>query len=198
VEVPVLSRALSITAVSVLAAAGAAAPAAADSFDGSDLDRGGQGLGVRVHTVDLDPLNDSGVEGHAVLIQRGDQLRAIVVARGLTPGQVHPQHIHGLEGDTEAVCPPESAQDDLEGLPEEAEDPDEFLALEEGLPFYGPILQPLEPFPVANRAGVVTYSETFTVEGDLEDLTDEHVVLHGMFLGDQYAATLPVACGPID
>ena len=201
-----IRRTLPIAALSLLTAVGLAAPAAAAPPDhrGHDRgnqgkhDRGNQGKGAQVHQVDLDALNNSGVEGKAVLILRGDQLRVHITARGLTPGMVHPQHIHGLSGDTNAVCPPESAQDNIAGLPEEAEEPDEFIALEEGLPFYGPILQPLTPFPTANPAGVVTYTRSFTVDGDLTDLSDEAIVLHGRFLDGTYVATLPVACGEID
>lgn len=154
--------------------------------------------GAHVYRVDLDSLNDSGVEGHAILILRGDTLRVVIQATGLEVGMVHPQHIHGLSGDTNAVCPSEDARDDLAGLPEEAANPDEFISLEEGAPFYGPVLLSLTPFPVANAAGVVTYSQTFQVDGDLLDLSDEVIVLHGMTLEGGYAATLPVACGEID
>lgn len=192
-----LRSALTFAAATALAAATAAPAAAAPPHD-RDPDRGARGQGAQVHHVDLDALNDSGVDGKAVLVLRGDQLRVVIRAKGLTPGMVHPQHIHGLSGGTEGVCPPMSAQDDLEGLPEEAADPDEFISLEEGAPFYGPVLQSLTPLPTANAAGVVTYSQSFTVDGDLMDLSDEVVVLHGRFLGDQYAATLPVACGAID
>ena len=153
---------------------------------------------VEVHRVTLEELNGSGVTGTAILIQRDTEVRAIVIARGLEPGQVHPQHIHGLSGNTNGTCPPPSAADDRTGLPEEAADPDEFISLEDGAPFYGPVLLPLTPFPTANRAGVVFYDRTFQVSGDLEDLDDEVVVLHGMTLAGGYAATLPVACGEID
>ncbi len=153
--------------------------------------------GVHVYRVDLDPLNNSGVEGQAILIQRGNTLRVIIRAKGLEPGQLHPQHIHGLDGSTNAVCPPPDAADNIAGLPEEASDPDEFISLEEGVPFYGPVLLSLTPFPTANPAGVVTYSQSFQVDGDLLDLTDEEIVLHGMTLSEGYAASLPVACGQI-
>ena len=192
-----LRTALSLAAATALAVTTAAPATAAPRHD-RDGDRGSQGRGAQVHQVDLDALNDSGVDGKATLILRGDQLRVVIRAKGLTPGQVHPQHIHGLSGGTNGVCPPESAPDHLEGLPEEAMDPDDFISLEEGAPFYGPVLQSLTPFPTANRSGVVTYSQSFTVDGDLLDLSDEVIVLHGRFLGEQYAATLPVACGEID
>lgn len=154
--------------------------------------------GPAVHVVDLQPLNDSGVGGKAILVRRDDELRVVIVARGLEPGMSHAQHIHGLDRGEDAVCPPSEAADSIDGQPEEASDPDEFISLEEGLPFYGEVLLPLTPFPDASRAGVVTYNEAFAVSGDLLDLTDEAVVLHGMTLDGGYAGSLPVACGAID
>ena len=189
---------LPIAALSLFTAVGLAAPAAAAPPEHRGHDRGDQGQGAQVYQVDLDALNSSGVEGKAVLVLRGDHLRVHITARGLTPGMVHPQHIHGLDGSTNAVCPPESAQDDIMGLPEEAAMPDELISLEEGAPFYGGVKLSLTPFPTANKAGVVTYTQSFMVDGDLLDLSDEAVVLHGQFVDGTYVATLPVACGEID
>lgn len=122
----------------------------------------------------------------------------IIRAKGLEAGKPHPQHIHGLSGDTEGTCPPPTAADDRPGLPQQAANPDDVISLEEGAPFHGPVLLPLNPFPVANKAGVVTYTQTFSeISGDLADLRDEVVVLHGMTLPGGDAATLPVACGAI-
>lgn len=192
-------RTLSVLAAVGLATAASAAPAVAHG--GDEHDRGApapKGKGAQVQVVDLDSLNDSGVDGRAVLILRGDELRVNITARGLEGGAVHPQHIHGLAGDEEAVCPPATAADNVMGLPEEAENPDELISLEEGLPFYGGVLQPLTPFPTANRGEVITYTGTFDVDGDLLDLSDEVIVLHGMTVDGTYVATLPVACGAID
>ena len=191
-------RILSVLAAASLATAASAAPAVAHGGDGDDLGASAaKGKGAQVQVVDLDALNGSGVAGRAVLVLRGDELRVNITARGLEAGALHPQHIHGLMGSEEAVCPPPSAADDLAGLPEEADDPDEFISLEEGAPFYGPILLPLTPFPTANKAGVTTYSQSFEVDGDLLDLSDEVIVLHGMTIDGTYVATLPVACGNI-
>lgn len=192
-------RTLSVLAAVGLATAATAAPAVAHG--GDERDRGAsasKGKGAQVEVVDLDALNDSGVDGRAVLILRGDELRVHITAKGLEPGEVHPQHIHGLMGDENAVCPPADADDNIMGVPEEADDPDQFISLEEGAPFYGGILLALTPFPAANPAGVVTYTQTFDVDGDLLDLSDEVIVLHGMTIDGTYVATLPVACGEID
>lgn len=158
-------------------------------------------LGLNVKLVRLDPLNDSGVHGTAILIQRHDRLRVIVVARGLEPGQPHPQHIHGLAGDTNATCPSADAADDIAGDPPEAANPDDVISFAEGLPFFGPVLVDLQrrngQYPTANRAGVVAYTRSFAVSGDAEDLDDESIVLHGLMLPGGYAATVPVACAEI-
>jgi len=191
-------RTLSVLVAAGLATVASAAPAVA--HDGNGPERGAsasQGKGAQVQVVDLDALNGSGVDGRAVLVLRGDQLRVQITARGLEAGALHPQHIHGLMGSDEAVCPPPAAADDLAGLPEEAEDPDQFISVEEGAPFYGPILLPLTPFPTAGTSGVTTYTQTFEVDGDLLDLSDEVIVLHGMTVDGTYVATLPVACGAI-
>lgn len=192
-------RILSVLAAAGLATAASAAPAVAHGGDGSERGASAsQGKGAQVQVVDLDAMNGSGVDGRAVLILRGDELRVNITARGLEAGALHPQHIHGLMGSEQAVCPPPSAADNLPGLPEEADDPDQFISLEEGAPFYGPILLPLTPFPTASKGGVTTYSQTFEVDGDLLDLSDETIVLHGMTVDGTYVATLPVACGAID
>lgn len=193
-------RAFTMMAAAGLATATVASAAPAFAHGGDGHQRGAsasRGAGAQVQVVDLDALNGSGVDGRAVLILRGDELRVNITARGLEAGEVHPQHIHGFEGGEEAVCPPPGAADSRAGLPEQADNPDQFISLEEGAPFYGGILLALTPFPTANSGGVVTYTESFEVDGDLLDLSDEVIVLHGMTIDGTYVATLPVACGEI-
>lgn len=135
--------------------------------------------------MDLDPLNESGVEGKAILVQRDGRLRVTLIARGVVPGMLHPQHIHGLDGSENATCP----------TAEDAGD-DGVLTLVDGLPAYGPVLLKLTPFPMAPH-GVINYHQTFEVDGDLADLSDEAIVVHGGFVDGEYVPTLPVACGEI-
>ncbi|CAN5144881.1 hypothetical protein BH24ACT10_BH24ACT10_09740 [soil metagenome] len=142
--------------------------------------------GAEVHQVRLTELNDSGVTGKAVLVLKDGTLRVKLHARDLVPDMLHPQHIHGLAGSTNATCPPPSAAGD-----------DGILTLGDGLPFYGPVLLPLTPFPMADN-GKINYHETFSVDGDLADLSDEAIVVHGGYVDGEYVATLPVACGEID
>lgn len=176
-----MSRRLLAFALALPFAAAAVAPAAAANRGEAPA----ASRGAEVYHVDLDPLNESGVDGKAVLVQRDGMLRVQIHARGLVPDTLHLQHIHGEES-SNAVCPPPSAAGD-----------DGVLTIGEGLPFYGPVLQPLTPFPMAEN-GMVNYHETFEVDGDLLDLSDEVIVLHGAFVDGEYVATLPVACGEID
>ena len=174
-------RMLALALALPLAAVSAAAPAAAHN----DRATPEQSQGADVYQVQLTELNDSGVTGSAVLVVRDGTVRVQLKARGLVPDSLHPQHIHGLEGSTNATCPPPSAAGD-----------DGVLTLVDGLPFYGPVLQPLTPFPMAEK-GMINYHETFEVDGDLLDLSDEAIVVHGGFVDGTYVATLPVACGEI-
>lgn len=158
-----------------------------------------------VYTADLDALNDSGANGHATLILRGDQLTVRVNVSGVEPRLPHLQHIHGFDGTAESQCPPPSADTDDDGL----------VSVGEGAVFYGPVFvktlsttgaqEPLnlDIAPVANRGGSYSYSYTFTVDGDAADVADESIVVHGLDLdGDgSYSsfmeASLPVLCGEI-
>ncbi|WP_296622194.1 hypothetical protein, partial [Marivirga sp.] len=129
----------------------------------------------------------SGVMGTAELWLDGDQLTVTIQASGLEPDMLHPQHIHGFTANNaNATCPPMSADSDGDGL----------IELGEGLPFYGPVLLPLMPFPMAEN-GTIDYTETFTVEGDVLPIQNNSIVLHGMTVDGLYVATLPVACGAI-
>ena len=173
-------RALSV-AVALPLAAAVSAPANAGNHAGT----AGAGRAAEVYHVDLDALNDSGVEGKAVLVLRDGTLRVHLHARGLVPAMLHPQHVHGF-ATAEATCPPDSAAGD-----------DDVLSFAEGLPFYGPVVLGLAPFPTADK-GKISYHETFDVEGDLLDLSDEVVIVHGGFVDGEYVPSLPVACGELD
>ncbi|WP_225753934.1 hypothetical protein [Actinotalea sp. Marseille-Q4924] len=177
-----MSRRSLALAMSLPLVAAVAAPAAAGHHgEAPEASRG-----AVVHQVELHALNDSGVQGKAVLVQRDGVLRVHLTARGLEPDMLHPQHIHGLPGSAEATCPPASAAGD-----------DGVLTLVEGLPYYGGVLVDLAPYTTAPQ-GHINYHRTFEVTGDVADLTDEAIVVHGAFVDGQYVASLPVACGTID
>lgn len=168
------------------------------------------------YVADLSPLNShvtGPVEGQARFKLKGDELRAMLVARGLDPSIVHIQHIHGG-----ASCPDMS--DDTNG--------DGFVDVIEGLPDYGPILVNLDStlsvfgsthhsgtFDEATPGGTVSYKAMTSLAGLEAELGEDlnlgtrHVVVHGVdpstmlpdtvqSLGDIPAhLTLPVACGEI-
>jgi hypothetical protein len=142
---------------------------------------------------------------------KADDFRITVRARGVTPGTLHPQHIHaGMQ------CP--TMADDANH--------DGFVDVIEGLPKYGPILVSLDSdlndfgmsldFPTADDRGTYRYRETASMSA-LEDgimgpldVDTRHVVIHGVDpstpLPDTVAslpglpawATLPVGCGEIE
>lgn len=180
------TRAISLSLALGLGIAALGAGPAYASGSNDMPDRGGTSQGAQVYRVDLNELNSSGVEGRAILVLKGDTLKVKIRAKGLVPNALHPQHIHGQDGNVNATCPPASAAG-----------PDGILDLADGLPSYGPVLLPLEAFPTAEN-GTINYKATFTVNGDLLDLSDEAIVLHGGFVGSEYVASLPVSCGEIN
>ncbi len=120
-------------------------------------------------------------------------------------GKVHPQHIHGFDdARVNSVCPSPAAADDIANSPEQADDPDRFISVEEGLPSYGKIQLSLQPFPTPTGT---SYSFTQTYSGkDLaglqpinKTLQNRVIVVHGDTVDNgTYVPTLPIACGQIE
>lgn len=123
----------------------------------------------------LTPANNSGVLGLARTTLDGATLTVDVVASGLTPGQVHPLHLHGfLDDRTERLA---VAADDTDG--------DGFVETDEGEVAYGPVLAGLTAsgdaifglqtsldFPVAAPDGTLRFSQTYTLDAvDAGDAT---------------------------
>ncbi len=169
-------------------------------------------LDADIYYSDLSSLNDSGANGFASIIHMDNKLSVKIWADGLEPNMVHPQHIHGLESDANATCPPSPGE---AGFAEADTNGDGVIDLVEGLPFYGPVLlelyEPIDEFPVANANGEIHFERTFTLgetefeeEGavptweELAPLMNRTIVLHGLTFGGEYVATLPVACGQIE
>ena len=157
---------------------------------------------ARFFKAKLGPLNNSGVTGEAIFVYMEDgRFQASVEARNLVPNMTHPQHIHGFGFESEdpenAVCPPMSAAGE-----------DGLLTLGDGLPFYGPVLIPLDNeliplsadnFPEANSHGQLNYLEYTKLNTLVQAineatngvqtrkniaLTKRTVVLHGAFVKD--------------
>lgn len=130
-------------------------------------------------------------------------------ASGLTPGMLHPGHIHGLfvGGPQTSGDPPAAADSFSPNVADDDTDGDGFVEVLEGLPRYGNILLPLTNvpdvandgnanFPIADALGNIDYDVTFdlNVSNNFEDplnpdlvldrddifpLTFREIVLHG-------------------
>jgi len=168
---------------------------------------GGLFGGLQVFTTDFTALNNSGVDGQALLFldARSQTLTVHIEAEGLEPGQVHVQHIHGFDSDTDARTPTLAQDDDRDG----------FVELAEGLDTYGPIqlnltLNPENSvhdhgtgghdhtsaamFPTADENGMLRYTETFHFDASdanaqaifagITPLQAKEIVLHGLTLQD--------------
>ena len=169
--------------------------------------------------ADLEPLNRSGADGHAILHKEGGKLDARIYTTDMAPNLPHAQHIHGFK-QAVSECPTlaDSGRDNL-------------ITTAEGLPDYGPIQVSLTTrgdtspasalavsrFPVANRAGFVGYERTFSVPDSVRrNLGKMAIVQHGVDLNHNgrydfksagkseldpslpQEATIPANCGVID
>ena len=170
--------------------------------------------------ADLNPLNRSGAEGHAILKKEGNKkVDTEIHTKGLAPKLPHAQHIHGFKKAV-SECPTLA----LSGR-------DNLITTAEGLPSYGPIQVSLttkgdtspesalavDRFPVANAKGSVEYERTFSVPANVaKNLGKKAIVQHGVDLNDNgkydfkaagkseldpslpQEATIPATCGVIN
>ncbi len=76
--------------------------------------------GSRAFTVDLHPLNNSGVSGTATLSLDGGELTVTIDATGLEPDKTHAQHIHGNPPGrgvpSNSTCPTAAADANGDGI----------------------------------------------------------------------------------
>jgi hypothetical protein len=169
--------------------------------------------------AELNPLNHSGAEGHAILEKEGtNKLETEIHSHGLAPKLPHAQHIHGFK-QAVSECPTLAASGG-----------DNLITSVEGLPSYGPIQVSLtrgdtspksalavDRFPVANAKGSVHYERTFSVSANVaKNVGKMAIVQHGVDLNDNgrydfkaagkseldpslpQEATLPATCGVIN
>jgi hypothetical protein len=169
--------------------------------------------------ADLEPLNRSGADGHAILHKEGGKLDARIYTTDMAPKLPHAQHIHGFK-QAVSECPTlaDSGRDNL-------------ITTAEGLPDYGPIQVSLTTrgdtspasalavsrFPVADRAGFMDYERTFSVPDSVRrNLGKMAIVQHGVDLNHNgrydfksagaseldpslpQEATIPANCGVIN
>ena len=169
--------------------------------------------------AELNPLNRSGAQGHAVLHKEGGKLDTRIFSTDMAPKLPHAQHIHGM-AQAISECPTLAASGR-----------DNLITTAEGLPSYGPIQVSLttkgdtspqsalavERFPVANAKGFVHYQRTFSVPSKVaKNLGKFAIVQHGVDLNHNgrydfksagkseldpslpQEATLPATCGVIN
>src|SRR5215208_8442577 len=132
------------------------------------------------YKAELNPLNRSGAEGHAILEKEGaKEIETEIHTKGLAPKLPHAQHIHGFKKAL-SECPTlaDSGRDNL-------------ITTVEGLPSYGPIQVSLttrgdtspksalavDRFPVANAKGTVEYERTFSVPANVAKNLGKKVIV---------------------
>ena len=174
--------------------------------------------GLHVYATQFTALNNSGVDGYALLFayESNQTLTVHIRAEGLEPGQVHAQHIHGFADDTDSKSPTIAQDDDRDG----------FVELGEGLATYGPIqlnltLNPEDSqhdhgtpghdhtgaamFPTVDATGVLDYTETFrfdrsdpNAQAIFDGITPfeaKEIVLHGLTLREGQGRDAPDVMG---
>jgi len=187
-------------------AAAVAAPLALTAAAPAVADRPSQaGPQTQTYTAKLSSLNGSGASGTATLRLERNRLTVRIDAVNVEAGKVHPQHIHGFDdARTNSVCPSTDAADDIAKSPKQAGDPDRYISVAEGMPAYGKIQLPLQPFP---KPKTTSYTFTQTYSGkDLaglqpteKTLQNRAIVVHGDTLDNgTYLPTLPIACGQVE
>src|ERR671910_1831806 len=201
-----LAVAMSLSLVSV---------AFANGGDRDDRDEHGEH-----YKAELNPLNRSGAEGHAMLEKEGNKkVETEIHTKGLAPKLPHAQHIHGFKKAV-SECPTLAASGS-----------DNLITTVEGVPSYGPIQVSLtttgdtspnsglavDRFPVANAKGTVEYERTLMVSANVaKNLGKKAIVQHGVDLNDNgkydfeaagkseldpslpQEATIPATCGVIN
>jgi hypothetical protein len=177
--------------------------------------------GSRYFEAELNPLNRSGADGHAILKKEGDRrLQTRIYTTDLAPNLPHAQHIHGFKKAV-SECPTLARNSGRDNL----------ITTVEGVPAYGPIQVSLttkgdtspksalavDRFPVANAKGSVHYKRTFSVPANVaQGLGKMAIVQHGVDLNNNgrydfkaagkseldpslpQEATIPATCGVIN
>ena len=151
--------------------------------------------GAKSFIAELSSVNNTGVTGTATFVLDGNMLEVSVVASGLEPNRTHTQYIQGSAvSNKKSSCP--SMTNDENG--------DNIVDFVEGLKSYGPILQILPIYPIADANGNISYNRTFTLgtdnnitTQDLNPFTSRVLVLYGLTIANEYKTNIPVACGEI-
>jgi hypothetical protein len=177
--------------------------------------------GSRYFEAELNPLNRSGADGHAILKKEGDRrLQTRIFTTDMAPKLPHAQHIHGFKKAV-SECPTLARHSGRDNL----------ITTVEGVPAYGPIQTSLTTrgdtspasglavsrFPVANSLGFLRYERTLSVSSNVyRNLGKKAIVQHGVDLNHNgrydfkaagrseldpslpQEATIPANCGVIN
>lgn len=141
-------------------------------------------------------LNGSGASGTAWATLDGSTLTVRIQATGLEPDLLHLRHIHGgptaVAGASEtqvSKCPTSPADADGDGI----------ISVAEGVPDYGAVILNLGNFTTST--GSIDDTHVFNLSesqrASLVPLDRRAVVLHGMFVGGAYDASVPIVCGQL-
>jgi hypothetical protein len=178
-------------------------------------------IGSRYFEAELNPLNRSGADGHAILKKEGDRrLQTKIFTTDMAPNLPHAQHIHGFKKAV-SECPTLARHSGRDNL----------ITTVEGVPAYGPIQTSLTTrgdtspasglavsrFPVANSLGFLRYERTLSVSSNVySNLGKKAIVQHGVDLNHNgrydfkaagrseldpslpQEATIPANCGVIN
>jgi MYXO-CTERM domain-containing protein len=154
------------------------------------------------YQVSLDPLNDSGVSGTALITVDGQELTVRVSATGYVPNSPHAQHLHGDDDlSMDFMCPTTDRDADGNGI----------TTTTEAVPDYGDIFISLttsgdtsagsglavDRMPVADAQGRLEYERTITVDAAaVAAIRNLHLVQHGIDVNGN--GTYDFDAGPSD
>ncbi len=153
----------------------------------------------------LTPANDSGVLGAALVRLEDSTVTVDIQAIGLTPDQIHAQHIHGFDDDRPSTLPTIALDADVDGFVE---------GNESGPTATGPVILSLtasgdvtdaavsEDFPTPDAEGRLSFRQTYRLDQDdpeeaaifqqlFDRLEGREVQLHGLDVPEGAGADTP-------
>ena len=159
----------------------------------SALAKGGKA--PQVYRANLIALNGSGVSGQVTVeVLPGNLVTVTLSARGLVRREVHMQHILGFANGSQSIVPPPTADTNGDG----------YISFAEALPFTGPMLLDLTPYPAGTKNSKIEFTHTYRMPAikalDLNQvpLSKRAIMIQGGFRAAVYGRpvydpTLPVA-----
>lgn len=191
-----------LTAMGAIASLGLAGAPVAGAMSMDSMSGGGSDL--HIYETTLNPLNNSGAHGKAVVVAQDGKAFVAIKSYGLSVGLPHAEHIH--LGSMPGTCPTPSADKNGDGL----------ISVAEAAPNYGPIKVSLttsgdvsadsalavDRFPVTAADGSTTYVREFDLPAGVTaaNLKNGEIVQHGIstLFGDptKYDGSTPSSIAP--